>query len=108
MRRVSRRSAQDAGFHRFNSVADYQESLLDRLFPRRAAGVNDAVPWRRAAAQAKQLQEAAIWPNTKVYSEASFEIRALLSAESRGAQRLMSVAKRQQPVLTSEAFLSLY
>ncbi|HEY5707063.1 MAG TPA: hypothetical protein VIS96_15990 [Terrimicrobiaceae bacterium] len=22
----------DAGFHRFNSVADYQESLLDRLF----------------------------------------------------------------------------
>jgi hypothetical protein len=23
----------DAGFHRFDSVADYQESLLDRLFP---------------------------------------------------------------------------
>ena len=23
----------DAGFHQFNSIADYQESLIDRLFP---------------------------------------------------------------------------
>ena len=32
----------DAGFHHFNSIADYQESLVDRLFPDEELGANDA------------------------------------------------------------------
>jgi hypothetical protein len=43
----------DAGFHRFDSVADYQESLLDRLFPD-----EDAV--RMTPAAARKLTEDAI------------------------------------------------
>jgi len=43
----------DAGFHRFDSVADYQESLLDRLFP-------DEDPVRMTPAAARKLTEDAI------------------------------------------------
>jgi hypothetical protein len=43
----------DAGFHRFNSVADYQESLLDRLFRG-----DDAV--RMTPAAARKLAEDAV------------------------------------------------
>jgi hypothetical protein len=40
----------DAGFHRFNSVVDYQESLLDRLF-------RDEEPVRMTPAAARKLAE---------------------------------------------------
>ena len=43
----------DAGFHCFNSIADYQESLLDRLFP-------DEDPVRMTPAAARKLTEDAI------------------------------------------------
>jgi hypothetical protein len=43
----------DAGFHCFNSIADYQESLLDRLFP-------DEVRERITPAAARKLTEDAI------------------------------------------------
>ena len=43
----------DAGFHRFNSIADYQESLIDRLFP-------DENPVRMTPAAARKLAEDAI------------------------------------------------
>ena len=43
----------DAGFHRFNSVADYQESLLDRLF-------RDEEPVRMTPAAARKLAEDAV------------------------------------------------
>ena len=43
----------DAGFHHFNSIADYQESLLDRLFP-------DGNPVRMTPAAARKLTEDAI------------------------------------------------
>jgi hypothetical protein len=43
----------DAGFHRFDSVADYQESLLIRLFP-------DEDPVRMTPAGARKLTEDAI------------------------------------------------
>src|SRR4029077_12340563 len=43
----------DAGFRRFDSVADYQESLLDRLFP-------DEDPVRMTPAAARKLTEDAI------------------------------------------------
>ena len=43
----------DAGFHRFNSIADYQESLIDRLFP-------DEKPVRMTPAAARKLTEDAI------------------------------------------------
>jgi hypothetical protein len=43
----------DAGFHRFDSVADYQESLLDRLFP-------DEDQVRMTPAAARKLAEDAI------------------------------------------------
>ena len=43
----------DAGFHRFNSVADYQESLLDRLF-------RDEDPVRMTPAAARKLAEDAV------------------------------------------------
>src|SRR4029077_20608651 len=43
----------DAGFHRFNSVADYRESLLDRLF-------RDEDPVRMTPAAARTLTEDAI------------------------------------------------
>ncbi len=44
---------QPAGFHRFNSIADYQETLLDRLFP-------DEKPVRMTPAAARKLTEDAI------------------------------------------------
>ena len=43
----------DAGFHRFNSNADYQESLIDRLFP-------DGKPVRMTPAAGRKLAEDAI------------------------------------------------
>ena len=43
----------DAGFHCFNSIADYRESLLNRLFP-------NGDPVRMAAAAARKLAEDAI------------------------------------------------
>jgi hypothetical protein len=43
----------DAGFHCFNSIADYQESLLDWLFP-------NGDPVRMTAAAARKLTEEAI------------------------------------------------
>jgi len=43
----------DAGFHCFNSMADYQESLIDRLFP-------DGDPVRMSPAAARKLTEDAI------------------------------------------------
>jgi len=43
----------DAGFHRFSSVADYQESLLDRLF-------HDEDPVRMTPAAARKLAEDAV------------------------------------------------
>ena len=43
----------DAGFHRFDSVADYQENLLDRLFP-------DEDPVRMTPVAARKLTEDAI------------------------------------------------
>ena len=43
----------DAGFHRFKSVADYQESLLDRLF-------RDEQPVRMMPAAARKLAEDAV------------------------------------------------
>ena len=43
----------DAGFHHFNSIADYQESLIDRLFP-------DGNPVRMTPAAARKLTEDAI------------------------------------------------
>jgi hypothetical protein len=43
----------DAGFHRFDSVADYQESLLDRLF-------RDEDPVRMTPAAARKLAEDAV------------------------------------------------
>ena len=43
----------DAGFHCFNSIADYQESLLDRLFP-------DEDRMRMTLAAARKLTEEAI------------------------------------------------
>ena len=43
----------DAGFHEFNSIADYQESLLDRLF-------RDQTPVRMTPAAARKLAEGAI------------------------------------------------
>jgi hypothetical protein len=43
----------DAGFHRFNSVADYQESLLDRLF-------RDEEPVRMTPTAARKLAEEAV------------------------------------------------
>jgi hypothetical protein len=43
----------DAGFHRFNSIADYQESLIDRFFP-------DGNPVRMTPAAARKLAEDAI------------------------------------------------
>ena len=43
----------DAGFHRFNSVADYQKSLLDRLF-------RGQVPVRMTPAAARKLAEDAV------------------------------------------------
>jgi hypothetical protein len=43
----------DAGFHRFNSVADYQESLLDRLF-------RGEDPVRMTPAAARKLAEGAV------------------------------------------------
>jgi hypothetical protein len=43
----------DAGFHCFNSIADYQENLLDRLFP-------DEDPVRMTPAAARKLTEDAI------------------------------------------------
>jgi hypothetical protein len=43
----------DAGFHHFYSMADYQENLLDRLFP-------DGNPVRMTPAAARKLTEDAI------------------------------------------------
>ena len=43
----------DAGFHRFSSVADYQESLLDRFF-------HDEDPVRMTPAAARKLAEDAV------------------------------------------------
>jgi hypothetical protein len=43
----------DAGFYRFNSVADYQESLLDRVF-------RDEDPVRMTPAAARKLAEGAV------------------------------------------------
>jgi hypothetical protein len=43
----------DAGFHRFYSIADYQENLIDRLFP-------DGNPVRMTPAAARKLTEDAI------------------------------------------------
>ena len=43
----------DAGFHHFNSIADYQKSLIDRLFP-------DGNLVRMTAAAARKLAEDAI------------------------------------------------
>jgi hypothetical protein len=43
----------DAGFHEFDSFADYQESLLDRLFP-------DRDPVRMTPAAARKLTEDAV------------------------------------------------
>ena len=43
----------DAGFYRFNSIADYQENLIDRLFP-------DGNPVRMTPAAARKLTEDAI------------------------------------------------
>jgi len=40
----------DAGFHHFNSIADYQESLIDRLFP-------DGNQFRMTPAAARKLTE---------------------------------------------------
>ena len=64
-------------------------AYLGFFVPGREGGWNVG---RAIAACREQLQEAAIWPNIKAYGEASFERRALLSAESRGAERLMSFA----------------
>ena len=46
-------AVKDAGFHCFSNIADYQESLLDRLFP-------DEDPVRMTPAAARKLTEDAI------------------------------------------------
>src|SRR5271157_430944 len=43
----------DAGFHRFNSNADYQESLIDRLFP-------DGTPLRMTTVAGRKFADDAI------------------------------------------------